>query len=476
MKKIIFLALAAAFFAAVLPCCGQNVPEDGWKVLENNKFGIDVHAMGDYFTAVLEGRDAGFADDRTVSPEEAEEIRGLVWAVWAMSNSEFDEDRIPELSALEGKFEEREVSGTWALGPEEMRFFYGYKGEKPDSGYPLFLCLHGSGDNDYEFRATYAWAQRYDDAPSLYFIPRSPKGGTGCRWYQPTRQQAWERLFRQSYLSGAVDAGRVYVFGISEGAYGSQRLASFYADYLAGAGPIAGGEQMFWAPPENCASIAFCLQTGEEDTMYGRKLLTERALAKFDLLQAAHPGYYEHKIDLQPGKGHGCDYTVTTPYLKGFVRNPYPKYVYWENLPLGNINGEGAAFRSGFYNLRVKERSTDDSDDFVRSCYEMNIEDNTVGLDVNVVTIKPDNFVESNEGWSMNVGESKTFVPASKGRIVIYLNDSLVDLSEPVTVVVNGQEKFRGKVDMTLRDMVESCAEFFDPARLYPASVEVSIE
>ena len=448
-----------------LPCIGQG-----------NGYGIDTHAIEEYFASVLRGEDAEYNVSRRISDKELEGVKALVWQIWAEANRNFEEELLPTPTDLAGDFKEKPYSGMWKLGEEEMQFYYGFKGEKPADGYPLFLCLHGSGDNEREIRATLSWAQRYDDAPSLYFIPRSPKGGTGCRWYQPTRQQAWERVLRQAYLSGEINPDRVYVFGISEGAYGSQRLASFYADYWAGAGPIAGGEQMFWAPPENCASIAFCLQTGDEDTMYGRKVLTERAKSQWVALQSAHPGYYEHKIELQPGRGHGCDYTITTPYLKQHTRNPYPKYVYWENLALGNINGERAAFRNGFYNLFVKERSTDDSDDFVRSCYEMNIDGNRVDLSVNVVTVKPSNWTESDEGWKMNLGETKTFEKADKGRVVIYLNDQLVDLSRPVTVNVNGEKYFKGRLKYNLKDLVRSCAEYFDPARLYPASVEVTIK
>jgi hypothetical protein len=32
-----------------------------------------------------------------------------------------------------------------------MPYYYGYKGEKPENGYPLFLYLHGSGNKDNEW-------------------------------------------------------------------------------------------------------------------------------------------------------------------------------------------------------------------------------------------------------------------------------------------------------------------------------------
>lgn len=472
MKRLLFLI--AVVVIAAMPCCAQEPAIDDQAAAR----GIDMATIERYFAAVLRGQQATYDIDRAVTADELDDIRALVWEAWRRANAAFDEEQLPAVTPLAGEYATKPISGSWKLLPDEqMQFYYGSKGDRPEEGYPLFLCLHGSGDNEREFRVTLAWAQRYDDSPSLYFIPRSPKGGTGCRWYQPTRQQAWERLLRQAYLSGEVNANRVYVFGISEGGYGSQRLASYYADYLAGAGPIAGGEQMFWAPPENCAAIAYCMQTGEEDTMYGRKLLTQRAQEQWAALAAAHPGCYVHKIDLQPGRGHGCDYTITTPWLKTHVRNPWPKYFYWENLPQGGINGEGMAFRKGFYNLYVPERSTDDANDFVRSCYEMQIDDaNNVTLDVRVVTVQPDNYITSDQGWAMNIGETKTYEPASQGRVRIYLNEALADLSQPVRIVVNGAERFNGKLTPNLRDLVVSCGAYFDPERLFPVSVELNVE
>ena len=74
-----------------------------------------------------------------------------------------------------------------------------------------------------------------------------------------------ERNAETAMASPNINPNRIYVFGISEGGYGSQRLASYYADYWAGAGPMAGGEPLRNAPAENCQHIAFSLLTGSQD-------------------------------------------------------------------------------------------------------------------------------------------------------------------------------------------------------------------
>ena len=75
----------------------------------------------------------------------------------------------------------------------------------------------------------------------------------------------------------------------------------------------------------------------------------------------------------------------------------------------------------------------------------------------------------------MQIGVEKSFTQATKGKVRIYLNGKLVDLSKPVVVKVNGVEKFNGTVTPDTRWLVESCGIFFDPERLFPAAVDVTI-
>jgi len=217
-----------------------------------------------------------------------------------------------------------------------MAFYYGYKGDSiPANGYPLYIYLHGSGPRDAEWKTGIALAETFDDAPSAYFVPRIPNEGQYYRWWQRGKQYIWDKLFRQSIASGKIDPNRIYLVGISEGGYGSQRLASFYADYLAGAGPMAGGEPLKNAPVENCRNIAFSLRTGADDDGFYRNLLTRYTKETFDSMTVSHPGYYKHEVELIPGRGHSIDYSVTTPWLKTNVRDPHVTRVTWAtDLPI----------------------------------------------------------------------------------------------------------------------------------------------
>lgn len=488
MKKILLFLCAAALLSAVpgATACssGDPAPDPAPAPTPDPDPEPDPKPVADdasiaaYFTACLGGEAAVCDIAAELADHELQAAADRVWKLWKEAVKRTDTPVLPGLSShpeADSWGSLTASDGAWRLPDGDMHFIYASKGDRPAAGYPLFIQLHGSGEAMAEWQANLAWSHYYSDAPSAYFVPRSPAGGTGCRWFPPSRQLAWERVIRQGLVSDEIDPARIYFTGISEGAYGSQRLASFYADYLAGAGPIAGGELLSNAPPENCANLAFCLQTGAEDTMYGRSRLTQRAADEWAALQQAHPGCYVHKIDLQPDRDHHCDYTVTSPWHKNYSRVGAPGYFCWENFGMGDALGESRRYREGFCNLRVLEPSDDRTDDRVRSCYELTAgADNTIDLTVRVVTVEPCDPV-SEDGWTMNIGVTKRYAPARNGRVRIYLDDRLADLSKPVRVRVNGTERFHGRVRPDLRHLVESCAFWFDPLRLFPAAVEVDI-
>ena len=118
----------------------------------------------------------------------------------------------------------------------------------------------------------------------------------------------------------------------------------------------------------------------------------------------------------------------------------------------------------------MKERSNDDTKS--RTYYELNITDNHIALKADVVTYKA---TEIDPNWGIELKCEKNYQPATKGKVIIYLCEELVNLDKEITLTVNGKEVFKGKVKPELKHIVNSCATFFDPARLYPAAIEVDI-
>ena len=418
-----------------------------------------------YFADHLAGSTKSYTQDKIIKPAQIKVWQDKVWAAWKQANSQAKEEKLIAAKPLD-----KWSKGSWTL-PDSlephavMPYCYWKKADSTQTGrLPLFLYLHGSGPKEQEWYAGVRLSTMFKDAPSIYFIPQIPNEGNYYRWWQKAKQYAWEKLIRLALAGEDVDANRLYVFGISEGGYGSQRLASFYADYLAAAGPMAGGEPLRNAPVENCANIGFSFLTGELDNGFYRNYFTKATRQWFDSLQVLHPGLYDHRIELVPNCGHAIDYRPTTPWLRQHVRNPYPKQVFWEDFEMDGRH------RNGFYNIHVNERS--DKADNTRTYYEMSIQGNTINVKVSTVTY---DILQRDPNWGIEMKFKKSYKPATSGKFTIYLNEQLVDLKVPVTIIVNGKQVFQGKVKANVKNMVNSCATFFDPYRIYPAAVEIKL-
>lgn len=447
------LTVAACFSIALASCTGSRVI--GCR---------QEKSIMSCFAGRLAGGDGDYSSSESVSADRITEAQEEIWALWQRAVTASDTAGLPDLLPLSDS-----STGRWtlpkSLEPDAvMQYYWGSKGEEPESGYPMFLYLHGSGPKDREWANGYRFGNSFDDAPSVYFIPRIPNEGGWYRWWQKSKQYAWEKLLRHALASGRIDPDRIYFFGISEGGYGSQRLASFYADYLAGAGPMAGGEPLKNAPAENCSGIAFSLRTGAEDAGFYRNILTSYTASAFDSLQNVFPDLYTHDIELIPGAGHHIDYTRTSPWLAGYTRNPYPKYVCWENFEMDG------RYRDGFYNIRVEERSNLDASS--RTRYEMTIRGNWIDIRTDIVEYTA---TETDPLFGIEMKFDRMYTPARKGKFTVYLNDSLVNPSEDVKVTVNGRVAFEGRLEATIGNMVSSCALFSDPRRIYPYAVHIDI-
>lgn len=428
---------------------------------------LTAYAQADikqHFAAHLQGDIVPYTESHRLKWRDVASQRAQVWQAWCEANHEFEEDKLPSLHPLTDA-----DTLLWplpqALEPNAvMPYYYGTKGDKPAAGWPLFLYLHGSGPKEREWSTGYVLCSRFADAPSCYFIPQIPNEGAYYRWWQRAKQFAWERLLRQAFVDGDVDPLRVYLFGISEGGYGSQRLASFYADYLAAAGPMAGGEIPSDAPAENCGHIGFSLLTGANDFMFARHLLTARTHELFDSLQRCYPTEYRHRIELIPGRGHGIDYSPMTPWLSHFTRVVNPKHFVWEDYPMDGI------YRCGFYNIAVHERDTTSGNE--RTRYEMTIKDNIIELTIERVTYEA---TQREPHWGIPIKHRKHYTPATEGKFTLYLSDDMVDLKKKVTLSVNGKQVYHGKLKADIRHMVNSCATFFDPVRVYTTAIEIEL-
>ena len=102
----------------------------------------------------------------------------------------------------------------------------------------------------------------------------------------------------------------------------------------------------------------------------------------------------------------------------------------------------------------------------------MTIEDNTINLTIQRVEYE---ITQREPRWNIPIKHNKHYTPVTKGTFTLYIADEWIDFSKKVTLIINGKTAYHGKVKPNLKHLVNSCATFFDPERLYAAAIEVRL-
>ncbi len=340
-------------------------------------------------------------------------------------------------------------------GEKVMPFVFLGKG-KLDGKRPLFIALHGGGSAGGRATSPHAWpvntrewntqaqlaAMVYPDN-ALYFVPRMADDNDG-RWYYNYCQDAYDHVVRAAILHYDVDPDRVYIIGISEGAYTAYRLGAFMADRWAGAGSMAGGEPLHNAPPANMRNIAFRADIGEKDTMFDRVGLNKRYGEALTELKKEDSEGFDHVIKVHTGRGHGIDYKPCPEWLFKHKRNPWSARVRWDAIEVHERRKEQ------FYWLAMDAEPTTWP---VYIDAQLDTAANTVNLTVE------------------KKGDDDKRIADDDLSLRIYLNDEMLNLDRPVTVIRNGKQVFQGKVARRVNVMLKSLAERGDPSYVFPAEI-----
>ena len=376
----------------------------------------------------------------------------LLYALLHLSGYALGMDELP--SPADGDPHAAPAPSQLRIGELTMPFVLLAKGEKPARGWPLFLCLHGGGQN-VEAEGPHAWdvnsrewsaqqtlQRRVYEPAGLYFIPRMADDRRG-RWWHDHNQLAFDRVITAAILFHDVDPDRVYLIGISEGGYGAIRFAANRPDRFAATGGMAAAEPLSSSPPEDMRNVGLRIDIGENDTMYDRVGLARRMGERLAELKAADTGGYDFAVNVQPGRGHGIDYSLTPKWLAERVRDPRPKRVTW----LVHKFDSRVALQQYWLAL---EAVPDAMPLFVDAA----VADNR--LDVHAEARK--------EGGTLG------------GVLLVRLDDRLADLDKPIAIVVNGEARPAQTAVRSRAVMQRTLAERGDPNYCFCAELRVELK
>jgi hypothetical protein len=291
--------------------------------------------------------------------------------------------------------------------------------------------MHGGGNaaprvNDQQWRNQ---VRLYNPEEGVYVAPRAPTN-TWNLWHESHIDTLFDQLILAAILFAEVDPDKIYIMGYSAGGDGVYQLAPRMADRLAAAAMMAGHPNE--TSPLGLRNIGFTLHMGALDSAYNRNEIARRWGVLLDSLQKADPGGYKHLAQLHEGRGHWMNRedTVAVPWMASFRRNPVPGKIVWKQDDVQHTD---------FYWLAAPLNSLKAGGE-IRASYKGN-----------VITI--------------DQSDSDT--------LFIRVNDNMMDLDKPVTVIYKGQQVFKGKLKRSLSVIHKTTSARKDRGLIFSAELAV---
>jgi hypothetical protein len=319
-------------------------------------------------------------------------------------------------------------------GSLEMPFSFKVFGERPEGGHSLWISLHGGGGaprrvNDQQWENQ---KKLYTLAEGIYLAPRAPTD-TWNLWHQDHIDRLFGRLIEDMIVLEDVNPDRVYLLGYSAGGDGVYQLAPRMADRWAAAAMMAGhpnGVSLL-----SLRNVPFALQVGGNDSAYKRNKVAREYGEQLAKLRKDDPKGYEHFVKIHEGKGHWMDREdrAALPWMAKFTRNPVPDRVVWKQTGV------------------LHER-----------CYWLAVPPGEVKSGSLVVASRVDQTI------TISASEKVS-------RLLVYLDDRMMDLDRGVKVTRAGKELFAGRAPRTVAVMLRTLAGRGDPRLMFDAEVAVEL-
>ena len=308
-------------------------------------------------------------------------------------------------------------------------------GNKPADGRSLYISMHGGGSaqagvNDEQWHNQQTL---YEPAEGVYIAPRASVDAWDM-WSRPFVDTLFERIIQMAVIREGVNPNKVYVMGYSAGGDGTYRLAPRLADHWAAAAMMAGTPD--GQSPLNLRNIGFTIWMGQLDSAYHRNRLAMEFNRQLDSLQAADPGGYVHRLNIVPGSGHWMNNadTLAVEWMAPMRRNPAPDRIVWRQ--------EASNPRVYFYYLSIPP-------------------------------------AEAKAGMEVRVDKSGNTITIEKNdytTLYLHLNDRVVDLDQPVTVIRGGKTIFSAPLERKAEHIARSVEERVDPEYIFSAMLQVTAD
>jgi hypothetical protein len=358
-----------------------------------------------------------------------------------------------EAVVQEGHRYTRQPVGSQPSRPVRVRnhtFYYGLhvpSSYDPVKGYALVVCLHGAG-----FTGD-SYLERWQSRLGEEYILACPTFPQGAWW----TREAGELIFatmRDVQARYRVDLDRVFLTGMSNGGIGVYLVGSHYATFFAGLAPMAGGlDDVLFPFLQNLRQTPVYLIHGVKDQVMPVDL--SRMIAK-ELARLGYTFVYREHDRVHPvAGGHFFPREELPDLIAWFAarrRDPFPKRLTVVRdathlVPFGWVRIDATDRIAAF-----SDRLTDSTDEAIAALRYAKLDAEMAAP--NRIEVKTERV----------------------RRYSLFLNQSLVDFSNPVTVVTNGKISFEGPVIPRIDTLLRQARLRHDTRTLSPAVLTIQVE
>lgn len=312
---------------------------------------------------------------------------------------------------------------------------------------PMIWYLHGSGGPESSgFWSRGGFIEVYPEAHPV-------RNTNEYEWINGYTDEFILALNRRIRQEAFVDGNRVFCAGFSAGGFGAWYYGLRHPDLFASIFPMAGGP--FYPdtpgpyPHESIFANALHLPISIWHGALDKQVAVAGDRKGADVLdRLGYEVFYKEYPEGDHGDWFGRDSGFIRKkcdeWLLTKKRNPHPKKVVWvsEHITMQ----QPRPVPSGAYWLRVHSDLEDKNTAFKAQA--------TAEIQGNRVEVK-------------TTGSAK--------RVTITAHPSLFDLDQPVEIVVNGKEKFKGQISCRLKTLLETFTRYWDAELHYVGEVTVEV-
>ncbi len=317
---------------------------------------------------------------------------------------------------------------------------------QPAKGYGLVVCLHGAGFTGDAYLER--WQSRLGD-DYLLVCPTYPAGA----WFTRRAEDLVLAVIRAVQERYHIDPDRIFLTGMSNGGIGAWLIGMHTAPMFAGIAPMASGLDDVLMPfLANLRNTPIYIIHGAKDQVMPVDL--SRSISR-ELAALGYPHVYrEHEREHPMAGGHY------------FPREELPELVAWLNRQRRNPSPSRVTV--------VREATHFQPFSWLR----VDATDPIAAFSEDLITKRDDRITHRDYARidATIVGLSRIEVTAERvQRYSLFLNDDLIDLAKPLTVVTNGEVSFEGTVTPSLETLLRQTRVRQDSRLLFPVHLTLTV-